>query len=227
MAIPMEPLHDDPDQRARRHAMVDAQLRGRDIRDPRVLHAFSVVPRHLFVPSHLREMAYDDCPLPIGQGQTISQPLMVALMLEALELEGTERVLDIGTGSGYAAALLAELAAEVITVEVIDALVHLARANLARAGYAHVQVVHSDGSLGHAPAAPYDAIVVAAGSPDVPPALLEQLADGGRLVVPVGSRHGQSCLRLRRDGAVIHRDDLGACAFVPLVGAQGWHEPPG
>lgn len=212
--------------RAQREAMVDAQLRARGIRDGRVLDAFARVPRHLFVPEHLRSMAYDDTPLPIGHGQTISQPLMVALMLEALELSGGERVLDVGSGSGYAAALMAELAREVVTVEVIPELARLAQRNLERAGYDRVEVVLGDGSLGYAPGAPYDAVMVAAGAPDIPRALTDQLADGGRLVVPVGSRLGQSCLRIRRMGDRFLREDLGACAFVPLVGEQGWGDGP-
>jgi protein-L-isoaspartate(D-aspartate) O-methyltransferase len=204
--------------------MVDLQLRRRGIRDPRVLDAFARVPRHLFVPTHLRSAAYDDSPLPIGHGQTISQPLMVALMLEALALSGTERALDVGSGSGYAAALLAELAREVVTVEVVPELARLAQVNLERAGYGRVEVVLGDGSLGYAPRAPYDAIMVAAGAPQVPQALTAQLADGGRLVVPVGSRTGQSCLRVRRMQNRLVREDLGACAFVPLLGVQGWRD---
>lgn len=202
--------------------MVDAQLRRRGIRDPRVLEAFARVPRHLFVPEHLRSMAYDDTPLPIGHGQTISQPLMVALMLEALELSGDERVLDIGSGSGYAAALMAELAREVVTVEVVPELARLAQRNLERAGYDRVEVVLGDGSLGYPARGPYDAISVAAGAPEIPHSLVAQLADGGRLVVPVGSRMGQSCVRVRRRGERILKEDLGACAFVPLVGQEGW-----
>jgi protein-L-isoaspartate(D-aspartate) O-methyltransferase len=218
----MEPSDGEDRLGALRRAMVDSQLRARGIRDERVLRAFAEVPRHLFVPEHLRSMAYEDSPLPIGHGQTISQPLMVAIMLEALELGGDERVLDIGAGSGYSAALLAVLAREVVAVEVIPEVARLARANLDRAGYPQVEVVLGDGSLGHPVRAPYDGIVVAAGAPDVPQALVEQLADGGRLVLPVGSRLGQSCLRLRRRGTQVLREDLGACAFVPLVGEQGW-----
>lgn len=208
--------------RAAREAMVDHQLRGRGIRDPRVLRAFAEVPRHLFVPEHARGLAYEDGPLPIGDGQTISQPLMVALMLEALELEGHEKVLDVGAGSGYQAALLGKLAREVVSVEVIETLVRMARNNLSKAGIDNVRVVQGDGSMGYAPEAPYDAIVVAAGSPTVPQALIDQLVEGGRLVIPVGGRHGQSCLRIRKRQGHAEQEDLGACAFVPLVGQGGW-----
>lgn len=213
---------EDPRDRALREAMVDHQLRARGIRDPRVLRAFAEVPRHLFVPEHLRGMAYDDAPLPIGHGQTISQPLMVALMLEALEIEGHERVLDVGAGSGYQAALLGHMAREVVSVEVVPELARMARRNLERAGITNVKVIEGDGSLGYAPDAPYDAIVVAAGSPDVPQPLLDQITEGGRLVIPIGPRYGQSCYRLRKKGGRVRRDDLGACAFVPLVGEGGW-----
>lgn len=203
--------------------MVDRQLRARGIRDERVLQAFSEVPRQLFVPAYLRDQAYDDAPLPIGEGQTISQPLMVALMLQALQLGGDERVLDVGSGSGYQAALLGKLAREVVSLEVVPELVRMARANLERAGIANVEVVQGDGSLGYPDRSPYDAIVVAAGSPEVPQPLVDQLADGGRLVIPVGGRFGQDCLRIHKRGANTYQEDLGACAFVPLVGEGGWH----
>lgn len=208
--------------RAARRDMVDRQLRARGIRDERVLRAFAEVPRQLFVPGYLQDQAYDDAPLPIGAGQTISQPLMVALMLEALELTGTERVLDVGSGSGYQAALLGRLAREVVSVEVVPELVEMARANLELAGIVNVEVVRGDGSLGYPTRAPYDAIVVAAGSPEVPQALVDQLADGGRLVIPVGGRYGQDCLRIRKRAEHTYQEDLGACAFVPLVGEGGW-----
>lgn len=217
---------EEPQLAARREAMVERQLRARGIRDERVLEAFAKVPRHLFVPEHLQAMAYEDGPMPIGQGQTISQPLMVALMLEALELRGDERALDVGSGSGYQAAILSHLVREVVSVEVIPELVQMARRNLERAGIDNVEVVQGDGSMGYAPKAPYDAIVVGAGSPDVPRSLQEQLVDGGRLVIPVGGRFGQSCVRMVREGDRFRRQDMGACAFVPLVGEQGWGHGP-
>ncbi|MFW5875631.1 MAG: protein-L-isoaspartate(D-aspartate) O-methyltransferase [Myxococcota bacterium] len=214
--------NDEARFRERRLAMVQSQLRRRGIRDERVLEAFAAVPRHLFVPDSLRESAYADGPLPIGHGQTISQPLMIALMLDGLNLRGDERVLDVGSGSGYQAALLAHMAREVVSIEVVPELVQMARRNLERAGITNVEVIEGDGSVGYAPRAPYDAIVVAAGSPDVPQALVDQLAEDGRLVIPVGPRYGQSCHRLRKRQGRIQHEDLGACAFVPLVGEGGW-----
>ena len=180
------------------------------------------VPRHFFVPEGLRLAAYDDTPLPIGCGQTISQPLMVATMLEAMELEGNERVLEVGAGCGYQAALLAELAREVYTVEIVEELARMAAENLRRLGYRNVTLVESDGSLGYADGAPYDAIVVAAAAPAIPGPLIEQLAPGGRLLIPVGGPFGQMLERIRRGlDDRIDVDRLGGCAFVPLVGAHG------
>jgi protein-L-isoaspartate(D-aspartate) O-methyltransferase len=174
--------------------MVDAQLRDRGVRNPRVLAAMLRVPRDRFVPGDEKDLAYADTPLPIGFGQTISQPLMVALMLEALELGGDERVLEVGTGSGYQAALLVELASEVYTLEIVPELGARAEATLTELGYASAHVVISDGSVGYAEAAPYDAIVVAAASPQLPKPLANQLAEGGRLVIPVGNRLEQRLL---------------------------------
>lgn len=206
-----------------REGMVEKQLRRRGIRSPRVLAAMRQVPRHEFVPAIWRHAAYDDGPLPIGAGQTISQPYMVAAMAEALELSGGERVLEVGAGSGYAAAVLAELASEVFAIERLGALVRLARANLARAGYSRVRVVQGDGSLGHPEAAPFQAISVAAAAPDVPFRLIEQLdARGGRLAIPVGSLDDQE-LRLihkLRDG--LHTRVVNYCRFVPLQGELAW-----
>jgi protein-L-isoaspartate(D-aspartate) O-methyltransferase len=206
-----------------RKDMVEKQLRRRGIRDERVLAAMELVPRHEFVPEACRASAYADEPLPIGAGQTISQPYMVAAMCEALELDGTERVLEIGTGSGYHAAVLAELAREVFTVEREPYLVEVAWQNLARLGYSEVTVVEGDGSLGYPERAPYQGISVAAGAPDVPHRLLEQLEDqNGRLVIPVGSLDDQE-LRLvrKRDGQVASRV-VNFCRFVPLRGAFAW-----
>jgi protein-L-isoaspartate(D-aspartate) O-methyltransferase len=202
--------------------MVDEQLAARDVTDSRVLEAMRAVPRHLFVPEAYRSAAYADRPLPIGHGQTISQPEMVAVMIQALELRGDERLLDIGAGSGYAAAVLGRLAREVIAVEVVPELARAAEANLAKAEATNVSVVRADGSAGYPERAPYDAIIVAAGAPRIPEALRDQLAEGGRLVVPVGDRMGQRLVRVRRTGGELEEEPLMLCAFVPLVGEGGW-----
>jgi len=204
--------------------MVALQLEGRGIADARVLQAMQTVPRHIFVPPHLRDGAYADGPLPIGEGQTISQPYMVAITCQRAALRGHERVLEVGAGSGYQAAVLCALAREVVAVEWVPELAATARANLAAAGVTNVEVVHADGSLGYAPRAPYDAIVVAAAAPDVPPALVEQLAPGGRLVLPLGTRFMQelTVIEKRTDGLVRVGGD--PCVFVPLVGERGWDE---
>jgi protein-L-isoaspartate(D-aspartate) O-methyltransferase len=205
--------------------MVERQILGRGVRDERVLEAMRTVPREAFLPESLAELAYDDTPLPIEEEQTISQPYIVALMAEALELKPADRVLEIGAGSGYAAAVLSRVAREVYTVERHGSLAGLARERLRRLGYGNVQVLHGDGTLGWPEHAPYDAIVVAAGGPDVPRSLQEQLAPGGRLVIPIGSDpRTQELIRVRRTGPdQWEREDLGAVRFVPLVGAQGWH----
>jgi protein-L-isoaspartate(D-aspartate) O-methyltransferase len=203
--------------------MVEQQLVARNIRNPAVLAAFERVPREEFVAAHQRQHAYDDCPLPLEYGQTISQPYVVALTAEALGLTGQERVLEVGTGSGYAAALLACLAREVHTVERIAELARSAAARLARLGFAHVSVHHGDGTLGWPAAAPYDAIAVAAAAPRPPPALLAQLAIGGRLVLPTGTEEGQHLVRIvRQDTDRYDEQDLGGVRFVALVGEQGW-----
>jgi protein-L-isoaspartate(D-aspartate) O-methyltransferase len=199
------------------------QLRARRIRDRRVLQAMARVPRELFVPHEVRHRAYDDSALPIGCAQTISQPAMVAYICELLELRGDERVLDVGTGSGYQAAVLAELAREVHSIERLPELAEQARANLELAGYADRVVVHvGDGTLGDPEHAPFDAIAVAAAAPDPPPALYEQLAPCGRLAVPVGTRHDQVLVLVVRGskGPRIRRSV--SCRFVPLVGEQGF-----
>ena len=206
-----------------RRRMVRHQLAARDIHDGRVLEAMERVPRELFVPDYLRGRAYDDAALPIGKGQTISQPAMVALICELLALRGDERVLDVGTGSGYQAAVLAELAAEVHTVERISELADRARESIEAAGYGERVHVHvGDGTLGDPAHAPFAAIAVAAAAPGVPSALYEQLEPEGRLVLPVGSKHDQLLERVVRstDGPRTKRSV--PCRFVPLVGREGF-----
>lgn len=207
-----------------RHEMVRRQIAGRGIRDPAVLAAMRKVAREAFVPPWLRAFAYDDNPLPIGEGQTISQPYVVALMLGAAALGPGDRALEVGTGSGYASALMAEIAATVVTIERHAALAEAARQRLAALGYRNVAVHAGDGTLGWPDAAPYQAIVAAAGGPGVPAPWREQLAVGGRLVMPVGgSAHHQRLIKLTRRGASEYdREDLGAVSFVPLIGAHGW-----
>ena len=216
------------DAAAARQEMVDRHIRARGVRDPRVLAALAEVPREAFLPPELADAAYDDRPLPIEAGQTISQPYIVAVMTEALALGPGDTALEIGTGSGYAAAVLARVAKQVYTIERHAELAELARERLARLGYANVAVRVGDGTLGWSEHAPFDAIVVAAGGPDLPRALLDQLAIGGRLVMPVGSGRGQELVRVTRVGAdEYRREELGAVQFVPLIGAQGWAEAPG
>lgn len=214
------------DFRDRRNHMVATQIGARGVQDPRVLDAMRAVPRERFLPDDLAEFAYEDAPLPIEKSQTISQPYIVAAMAAALELRPSDRVLEIGTGSGYAAAVLAHLAAEVYTIERHESLAERARRRLAELGYGNVHVRTGDGTRGWPEHAPYDAIVVAAGGPDVPPALADQLAIGGRLVMPVGTTQRlQTLIRLRRAGPETYtRETLGECRFVPLVGAEGWSE---
>jgi protein-L-isoaspartate(D-aspartate) O-methyltransferase len=206
---------------------VKLQLAGRGISDPRVLDAFRAVPREAFVPDALAEFAYKDAPLPIGEEQTISQPYIVAVTLEALALTGNDRVLEIGTGSGYAAAVLSRIVREVFTVERRETLASAARERLERLQYRNVQVLHGDGTLGWPEHAPYDAIAVAAGGPEVPRALLSQLRLGGRLVIPVGPDEStQTLMRITREGPETFREEsLTAVRFVPLIGEQGWPEP--
>jgi len=215
-------LSDDRSARFQREVMVTHQLRGRGIRDERVLEAMLALPRHQFVPPEMAHLAYEDNALPIGSDQTISQPYMVALMLEALELKGHERVLDVGTGSGYQAALLCLLAREVYSVEIIAELAAQARNVLAELQFTNVKVVLANGSVGLPQAGPFDAIVVAAGAPEIPAALTAQLREGGTLVIPVGGQSYQELVRLRKRRDTITREVLTGCTFVPLVGEQGW-----
>jgi len=212
-----------PDWEAERREMVEAQLRRRGIRDERVLRAMEEIPREEFVPPDARLLAYRDDPIDIGCSQTISQPYMTAVMAELLELKGNENVLEVGAGSGYAAAVLGALAATVVTVELIPALAKAARNNLARSGRdSNILVIAGDGSMGYSQLAPYEAISVAAGAPDIPPALMDQLSDPGRLVIPVGERGDQE-LRVvwKRNGRIESRSAT-ACRFVLLRGEEGW-----
>jgi protein-L-isoaspartate(D-aspartate) O-methyltransferase len=216
-----------PGRDAAQKVMMERQLAARGIRSAAVLDAMRSVPREAFVPLHLEEFAYQDSPLPIEEGQTISQPYIVAYMIEALELEKGDRVLEIGTGSGYAAAVLAEIAGSVHTVERYHSLAEAARARLDQLGYRHVHVIEGDGTEGYPDAAPYDAIVVAAGGPRVPESLRSQLAPGGRLIIPIGPQHTlQKLVRVRRTGdQSFDAEELASVRFVPLVGVHGWQEP--
>jgi protein-L-isoaspartate(D-aspartate) O-methyltransferase len=210
---------------ALRRQMVNTQLAARGIRDPDVIEAMSTVPREVFVPIDRIEFAYADSPLPIGQGQTISQPYIVALMTEALELSPDDRALEVGTGSGYAAAVLSRVAYEVYTVERHPRLARAAESQFQRLGYDNIRVRVGDGTLGWAEYAPYDAIVVTAGGPEIPAPLQEQLAVGGRLVIPVGaSPDMQQLVRVRRTSREdCRQENLGGVRFVPLVGEAGWN----
>ncbi len=207
-----------------RLAMVEEQLKRRGIRDGRVLEAMSKVPRHTFVPEAHRGAAYEDRPLPIGEGQTISQPYMVAVMTQSLELKGEERVLEIGTGSGYQTAILAELAKEVCTIERIPALLERAQSTLQSLGYENIFFKIGDGTKGWPEKAPFDGIIVTAGAPEIPQTLLAQLADGGRLVIPVGPRYTQTLYKVMRRGKNYQEEDITGCVFVPLLGEYGWKE---
>ncbi len=202
--------------------MVAEQIRKRGIRSAAVLAALERVPRHLFVPEEFVARSYNAEPLVIGEGQTISQPYMVAAMTEALELAPGDRVLEVGAGSGYQAAILAELAREVITIEARASLADAARARLAALGYRNIRVVTGDGTLGWPEGAPFAAILVAAASPQVPAPLIEQLAEGGRMVIPVGTSDRQMLMRIRKAGGRAVEEPLFACQFVPLRGQYGW-----
>ena len=206
--------------------MVETQLRRRDIRDERVLEAMCVVPRHEFVPTELADAAYDDRPLPIGERETISQPYIVAAMTEAARVAPGDNALEIGGGCGYQAAILAHLGATVWMMEINPRLAEEARERLARLGYKNVEVFAGDGSEGLAAHAPYDVVIVSAGTPSVSPVLLSQLAEGARLVAPVGSLQHQELLLYCQQGGQISSRRLGQCLFVPLIGKGGWPERP-
>jgi protein-L-isoaspartate(D-aspartate) O-methyltransferase len=210
---------------AARERMVVEQIEARGVRDPRVLSAMRSVPRHLFVGETVREHSYDDSPLPIGEQQTISQPYIVALMAEALELTGGERVLEIGTGSGYEAAVLAALCAELYSIERIPTLAHKAIALLESLECRNVHVRIGDGSAGWPEHAPFVAIVMSAAARRIPRPLVEQLADDGRLVFPMGEEDAQTLVRLRKTSGGLREECLGECRFVKLIGTYGWEEP--
>jgi protein-L-isoaspartate(D-aspartate) O-methyltransferase len=207
-----------------RQRMVDEQIASRGIKDVLVLHAMNKVPRHRFVEEALQGQAYNDYPLPIGEKQTISQPYMVALMTEALELKGDERVLEIGTGSGYQAAILAELAEWVYSIERIRSLANRARKLFDELDIYNVEIKVSDGTQGWKEKAPFQAITVTAGTPEIPQPLLDQLDLGGRLVVPIGDAFSQTLVRVIRTNEGFKREDMGGCHFVKLIGEYGWQE---
>jgi len=205
-----------------RGKMVEEQIIARGIKDPRVIAAMKKVPRHLFVEEALQNQAYSDHPLPIGEKQTISQPYMVALMTEAMKLTGEERVLEIGAGSGYQTAILAELAREVYSIERIRSLAIKARKLLYELGYFNAEIKIFDGTLGWAEKGPFDAIMVTAGAPNIPQPLYDQLALQGRLVIPVGDVYAQDLFRITRREEGLKKEDLGGCRFVKLIGKYGW-----
>jgi protein-L-isoaspartate(D-aspartate) O-methyltransferase len=207
---------------AARHSMVENQIRRRGVRDERVLAAMRAVPRHEFVMAEHLQVAYEDCPLPIGLRETISQPYIVAAMTVAARISPGDRVLEVGTGSGYQAAILAHLGATVTTVERNAALAQAARARLERLGFENITVIEGDGTEGYPSAAPYQAILVTAAAPHVPPPLIEQLGDGGRLVIPVGDQYSQDLEVIFKIGGETSTQFLDPCAFVPLVGWHGW-----
>jgi len=212
------------DLRQLRNEMVESQLKVRGISNLRVLSAMGKVERHRFVPPNMMNSAYDDCALPIGEGQTISQPYMVAIMTELLELKGGEKVLEVGTGSGYQAAILAELAKKVISIERVPALAERAEKLLLEIGYSNVEIRIGEGTEGYPPEAPYDGIVVTAACPAIPPPLIGQLAEGGRLVLPLGERYHQILTLVRKIKGEIETEDSIGCIFVPLIGKYGYKE---
>ena len=217
---------DDQDHlyKRQRKEMVTHQIQGRGITNPAVLSAMEVVPRHLFVSEALRNQAYGDFPLPIGEQQTISQPYIVAEMTQALEIDKQDRVLEIGTGSGYQAAVLSRIAYKVYTIERIHSLLIRTRKLLDRLGYHNIVTRYSDGTKGWRDESPFDAIIVTAGAPSIPQHLVEQLKTGGRMVVPVGNQYSQELIKLIKKEQTTTRINMGGCRFVKLIGAQGWKE---
>ena len=217
----------EPDIQAyagQRRKMVEEQILGRGIKDLSVMEVLSRVPRHLFVNSSLQHRAYGDCPLPIGENQTISQPYIVALMTQALDLKGEERVLEIGTGSGYQTAILAELAAQIFTIERIKPLVKKTKELLEGLKYKNIVFKTFDGTYGWRDQSPFDAILISAATPSIPKSLIEQLADKGRLVAPVGERESQDLIVLNKNGNRVVERKIGSCKFVPLIGKFAWSE---
>jgi protein-L-isoaspartate(D-aspartate) O-methyltransferase len=212
------------DFKKERLAMVEEQLRRRGIHDQRLLAVMANIPRHSFVSSDYQLAAYEDRPLPIGEGQTISQPYMVAVMTQSLELKGDERVLEIGTGSGYQTAILAEMAKTIFTIERIQELLLRAQKILQELGYENIFFLTGDGTKGWPEKAPFDGIIVTAGAPEIPQTLTSQLAEGGRLVIPVGPRYTQTLYKVTRKRNQFTEEDLTGCVFVPLVGDFGWKE---
>ena len=212
------------DFKKERLAMVEDQLRRRGIHDQRVLEAMAKIPRHSFVSPEYQAAAYEDRPLPIGEGQTISQPYMVAVMTQSLELTGGERVLEIGTGSGYQTATLGKLAKTIFTIERIQVLIEKAQKVLQNLGYENIFFLHGDGTKGWPENSPFEGIIVTAGAPEVPKMLTSQLADGGRLVIPVGPRYTQTLYKVTRKGNRFMEEDITGCVFVPLLGDFGWKE---
>jgi protein-L-isoaspartate(D-aspartate) O-methyltransferase len=207
-----------------RDQMVKRQLVSRGIKDERVLAAMRKIPRHFFVPENLRESAYHDGPLYIGEGQTISQPYMVALMTECLDLKGGEKVLEVGTGSGYQTAILAELAEHVYTIERVPILLEKAQQVLTHLGYTTIKFKGGDGTYGWREESPFDGIIVTAAAPDISQVLVEQLNDGGVLVIPVGSRYAQTLYKVAKKGDKTEKEKRTLCVFVPLIGKYGWKE---
>ena len=217
----------EPDIQAyagQRRKMVEEQILGRGIKDLSVMEVLSRVPRHLFVNSSLQHRAYGDCPLPIGENQTISQPYIVALMTQVLDLKGEERVLEIGTGSGYQTAILAELASHVFTIERVKPLVKKTKELLEGLKYKNIVFKTFDGTYGWRDQSPFDAILISAATPSIPKSLIEQLADKGRLVAPVGERESQDLIVLNKNGNKVMERKIGSCKFVPLIGKFAWSE---
>ena len=206
-----------------RKTMLESHLLPRGIKQKEVIDAMLTVPRHLFVDEGFRQQVYGDSPLPIGGGQTISQPYIVAYMTEQLDLTGNEKILEIGTGSGYQAAILSHLATRIFSVERVSDLAAKTRKLLDSLHYTNVVIKIGDGTQGWPEHAPYDAIIVTAASPDIPPALIEQLADGGRLIIPVGTEHSQELTKITKQRGRIIKEALGGCRFVKLIGKNGWH----